>query len=641
MHPVDPLAVSEIEQAVATVKADRRWADSCRLPRIALREPPKDEVRAHHAGELATAARMAELDIFDLQAKTLAVAAVDLETDRIVDWEELPGAWPGLMDEEKERFEPLIRRDRRWLEAVTRRGIDPDTVRFEYGTATGYLSQYADRSRIVFAAGFVASFPTQNYYAHPIDGLVAIVDVNTGEVLDVLDDHRDPPVPAESGEFSPEAVGAVREDLRPLDIVQPEGASFCLDGRLLTWQRWSMRIGFHPVEGLVLHQIAYDDQGERRPILYRAALSEMVVPYADTSVSQFWRSVFDAGEVGLGQHANSLELGCDCLGVIQYLDAVVADTHGRPKVLHNAICIHEEDYGIGWKHDGVHVATTEVRRQRRLVVSFFATVGNYDYGFYWYFSTDGSIEVEIKLTGIIYTAAARDGELPAHGEFVAPNLYGPHHQHLFCFRLDFEIDGPSNIVHQVDVAAPDDEDANPYGSAFVADRTPILTEDDSGRLINPTTSRYWTISSSQRTNRHGWPTEYKLIPQSTPALFAKPDAPIARSAGFATKNLWVTPYADEERYAAGAHPAFGDTGLADWVRQGRETSDTDLVVWHTVGTTHIVRPEDWPVMPVDRIGFALKPYGFFDRNPALDMPPGALGASRHADEGSAGACSCC
>lgn len=626
---------------MAAVKADHRWLDSCRLTRIALREPPKDQVRAHDAGAATMPARMAELDVFDLRTNTLVLAVVELAAGRIVDWEELPDSWPGLMDEERQRFEPLIRNDPRWLEAVWRRGIAADTVTFEYGTATGHLPQHADRPRVVFAAGFVKSFPTQNYYAHPIDGLVAVVDVDTGEVLDVLDDRRDPPVPAESGDFTPEAVGAVREDLRPLDIVQSEGASFHLDGRLLTWQRWSMRIGFHPVEGLVLHQIGYDDQGERRPILYRAALSEMVVPYADTSVSQFWRSVFDAGEVGLGQHANSLQLGCDCLGVIQYLDAVVADVHGRPKVIHNAVCIHEEDVGIGWKHDGVHVATTEVRRQRRLVVSFFATVGNYDYGFYWYFYTDGTIEVEVKLTGIIYTAAAGDGEQPRHGELVAPNLYGPHHQHLFCFRLDFEIDGPSNIVHQVDVAAPDGAAANPYGSAFVAHRTPILTEDDSGRLINPETSRYWTVSSSWRTNRHRRPTGYKLIPQTTPALFAKPAAPITRSAGFATKNLWVTPYADDERYAAGAHPAFGDTGLADWVTQGRSTSDTDLVVWHTVGTTHIVRPEDWPVMPVDRIGFALKPDGFFDRNPALDMPPGSLGASRHADEGGSDACSCC
>ena len=107
--------------------------------------------------------------------------------------------------------------------------------------------------------------------------------------------------------------------------------------------------------------------------------------------------------------ANSLTLGCDCLGEIHYFDDVWADERCKP-TLHNAICMHEEDYGILWKHVDMVSGRTEVRRSRRLVVSSIATVGNYEYGFYWYFYQDGSIECEVKLTGIMSTMAVAGGD---------------------------------------------------------------------------------------------------------------------------------------------------------------------------------------------------------------------------------------
>ena len=72
--------------------------------------------------------------------------------------------------------------------------------------------------------------------------------------------------------------------------------------------------------------------------------------------------------------------------------------------------MHEEDYGILWKHHDLQGGTTEVRRSRRLVVSFIATVGNYEYGFYWYFYLDGNIQLEVKLTGIVSTMAIEPGD---------------------------------------------------------------------------------------------------------------------------------------------------------------------------------------------------------------------------------------
>ena len=105
----------------------------------------------------------------------------------------------------------------------------------------------------------------------------------------------------------------------------------------------------------------------------------MVVPYGDPSPLHGWKNAFDAGEWGLGRMTQSLTLGCDCLGEIHYFDATLASETGEPYTIENAICLHEEDYGILWKHVDLFSGPSEVRRSRRLVVNSVATVGNYEY----------------------------------------------------------------------------------------------------------------------------------------------------------------------------------------------------------------------------------------------------------------------
>jgi primary-amine oxidase len=388
------------------------------------------------------------------------------------------------------------------------------------------------------------------------------------------------------------------------------------------WQRWSLRVTMDPLEGLVLYTVGYEDGGRIRPVLFRASVSEMVVPYGDPGPMHSWKSAFDAGEWGLGRMANSLTLGCDCLGEITYLDDVHADERGKPRTRPNAICVHEEDYGILWKHVDLPSGRTEVRRSRRLVVSSIATVGNYEYGFYWYFYLDGTMQFEVKLTGIMSTMAVADGVSPAHATMVAPGLAAPFHQHLFNVRLNVEVDGSENAVLEVDTLPSPLGEGNPWGNAFAPVSTLLESELAARRNVDPSRSRSWKIVNRSTTNAVGQPTAYKLLPGSTPTLLADPSSSVGQRAAFASHNLWVTPFAEDERHAAGDYPNQhrGGAGLPTWTAQDRSVVDTDIVLWHSFGVTHIPRPEDWPVMPVEYSGFSLVPFGFFDRNPALDVP---------------------
>jgi primary-amine oxidase len=420
-----------------------------------------------------------------------------------------------------------------------------------------------------------------------------------------------------------------------LHISQPEGPSFSVDGWEVKWQKWSFRVGFTSREGLVLHQLAFDS----RPLVYRASVTEMVVPYGDPTTSHFWKNAFDCGEYGLGKLANSLELGCDCLGLIHYFDFPMVEDEGAVTVMKNAVCMHEEDYGILWKHFDFRTGMHQVRRSRRLVISFFATVGNYDYGFYWYLYQDGSVQLEVKLTGIIQTAAIAPGADYPYGGMVAEGLGGPNHQHFFCARLHMMMDGEGNSVTEHEYHPRPYGTDNPYGNVFDVTGRTLSRELDACREADGRTGRFWKIINPNHRNAVGKHPGYKLVAQASPVLLAQPGSSIAKRGGFASKHLWVTRFADDERYATGNYPnqhAGGD-GLPEWVQQNRSIENEDIVVWHSFGVSHVCRPEDFPIMPVEYAGFMLKPNNFFAANPAMDLPGEANGHSvQHG--GSHGSC---
>jgi primary-amine oxidase len=438
------------------------------------------------------------------------------------------------------------------------------------------------------------------------------------------------PLPPTAGNYSEQfmfdsnnrpAFTEFRDDVKPIEITQPDGPSFTVDGHAVTWLGWQLRIGFTPREGLVLHEVGHDG----RPIVYRASLAEMYVPYGDPAPTHRFKNVFDQGEYGVGWLANSLTLGCDCVGHIHYFDGVVNDNDGAPVTIPNAVCMHEEDAGIAWKHTDFRTGAVQVRRRRRLVISSIVTVGNYEYGYFWYLYTDGTIEYEVKLTGVISTGAVAPGEEPAHGTLVAPGLYGPHHQHFFCVRLDMTVDGTANTVVEIDSAPSPPGPENPHGNAWQTHRTVLASEAVAQRDLDASKARYWRIESAERTSALGAPTAYALMPGANVPPMYSGEALFARRAGFTQHQLWVTAADDTQRYAAGDYPNQhpGGQGLPAYVAGDRPLVGRDVVVWYTFGAHHVVRPEDWPVMPVSTVGFMLKPSGFFDGNPSLGLPPSA------------------
>jgi primary-amine oxidase len=633
-HPLEPLTADEVAQAARILKADRGLGPTARFVFIALREPSKDVVRAF-SPDGPPAPREAHIVLYEKGERTTYEAVVSLTDESVTDWRAIEGVQAPIMGEEFMACEELVQADPRWQEAMRKRGIEDFSLCMVDPWASGYTGPDDDPSkrRICRPLTWVRSEAGEHGYARPIEGVICTVDLDEMKVIDV-EDHGVVPLPPLAGNYDLDRMGAEgnvprferpRADVKPIEITQPEGASFTVDGHGVAWQKWHLRVGFAPREGLILHDVRYEDHGELRPVLYRASLAEMFVPYGDPSPTHRIKNVFDQGEYGIGWLSNPLELGCDCLGEIHYFDGVVNDQDGDALVIPNAICMHEEDTGIGWKHTDFRTGDVEVRRQRRLVISSIATVGNYEYGYFWYLYTDGTIEYDIKLTGVISTGALPEGVKPKHGTLVAPGLYGPHHQHFFCMRLDMAVDGDANTVVEVDSEPLPPGPENPYGNAWVTKRTPLTRESEAQRRIDPLRARFWKIENPGKLSPVGDPVAYKLDPGDNVLPMYGDTSLFGPRAGFAHSHVWVTAYDPSERFAAGDYPNQhpGGEGLPKYVAADRPLEDTDVVLWYSFGAHHIVRPEDWPVMPVSHIGFKLKPAGFFAGNPALDMPPTA------------------
>jgi len=617
-HPLDPLSKEEIAATTTVLKDAGKVADSTRFVLIHLHEPPKEKVLAYRPGKPLP--RQAFAVLYDWAHNTTSEAIVDLDAKKLLSWKDIPKVQPGILsDDDHCRAADIVRADPRWREAMKKRGIKEIDKVFIYGWPIGaYAAGSGDGHRRAFLTMFAREYG-------PIEDLVVLVDLTAKKILKLEDKgvsawrrkHGDFP-PLEERDQGEKAEG-------PSCQPPPQNARYQVHGNEVHWGHWRFRFALHPRVGLVLYTVGYEDAGKVRSILYRANLSEMVVPYGDPNWFIF--CPFDVGEYGMGVYGEmSLNYGIDAPKDAAYFRAWLHDQKGTPLEVPRAIALYERDGGVLWRHG------RNARRARQLVLTSFVRVDEYDYGFSWVFHEDGTLEMEILLTGrmnvkLVERKEDEEGhETRANfGHLVEPHWEAPNHQHFFNFRLDVDVDGAErNSVLELNTKKLPKGPDNPYGNAIVMKETLLRREREARRRMKLATNRTWKIVNTCITNSLGQPTGYVLIPGENSVPHAAKKAFLRRHAAFVNYHLWVTPYRPEEQYAAGDYVNGGPPGegLPKWTRADRPIEDTDVVVWYTLGVTHTPRPEEWPVMPVHRASFKLVPAGFFARNPVMKAEKG-------------------
>ncbi|KAF5572242.1 peroxisomal amine oxidase copper-containing protein [Fusarium pseudocircinatum] len=636
-HPLDPLTTQEVELAARLIK-DHAGTMKFKFNCITLKEPLKSEYIEFCIDNTQRPPRQAYAIIVENRTSSVFQCVANLAHDmsRLVSWEHVPDVVPMLTPEDCSFIENIARADEQFIKTCNDIGItDLSTVCID-AWSIGHDHRWGRDRHVQQGLVYWKPSASGNQYAHPLDFYI-VVDTQTQEILSIdtfdCEGGERGKVPPICHNYRRDLLPRVSssEHLKPVEVSQPEGVSFRLIGNQLSWAGISMHIGFNYREGIVLSDIRIQDEMEQkeRTLFYRISLAEMVVPYGHPGFPFNRRHAFDVGEYGFGFTTNSLKLGCDCKGSIRYLDGIVPTSEGSTSTIKNAICIHEEDNGILFKHVEPRDESAVLARDRKLIVSQIVTVGNYEYALYHIFTLDGTYKFEVKLTGILNTTNLK-GTKPTYGTKVSDSVVAHNHQHIFSLRVDPAIDGSKNSVSQCDAVAgtaPLANEADALGNAF-HHRITVLKEAQ-GVDYNHATSRTWNIFNPSRINpSSGMPTSYKIVNNQCPTLLARPGGILAERAAFASHNLWVIPYSDDDFFPAGRFvPQSGRKGtnpkngmVTDWVGHKGCIENTDIVCYIQFGVTHFPRPEDFPIMPAEDVSVMLRANHFFARNPALWVP---------------------
>jgi primary-amine oxidase len=647
VHPLDPLDAGEVKSTLEILKTNHLLGEKIMIPYLMLKEPKKAEVIAFAPGSPFT--RQAEAILYDRESGRTWEVIVDLRGKKITSNTERPNAHPAVMLSEFDAVPPIVKADPRFKAAMERRGIkNLDDVAIDtwgYGSPD---SEHSENARLLRALAYFKG-KGKNFYAKPIEGFTAVVNMNTKQIEQVVDSEMFP-IPPVSSDLDEKSLGKQRPRLKPLKISQPEGPEFTQNGFEVKWQNWSFHFAMHPREGLVLYLVKYNDHGRWRSIIYRANLDDMMVPYGHPDKDWTWRAAFDEGEYGIGRYSASLEKGTDVPENAKLLDALFVDDFGKPYTTKNAVALYERDGGMLWKHVDMYNGGNFARRARELVIGSVSTISNYDYGMNWVFRQDGTISFEVGLTGIMLAKGTQIEKMGEHmhdmsqsdagsgarsstdssaaadmrfGHLVAPYVLAPHHQHFFNVRLDMDIDGAGgNDVAELNTVAIPFGKENPSGNAFEMTQTQLHSEKEAERDMDYKSQRKWIVYNPSSRNSLGYPAGYILLPGENAEPYLQPESPLLKRGGFVKHALWATQQNDDEMYAAGRYPNQRSTsdGLPVWTEKNRSLDNQDVVLWYTFCVTHAPRPEEWPVMTVHKTGFQLIPAGFFDRNPSLDVP---------------------
>jgi primary-amine oxidase len=625
-HPLDPLTAAEY-RTVVEVLGKGYVDENGRFALITLEEPEKSEVLRWKAGAPISRRAFAIVK----KGRSTFEAVIDLFRGRVDSWQEIVGVQPGvLLTEEWTAAQEIVRLHPGWQEAVRKRGIDSlEEVVPVPLTAGHFGSPEEETDRLVKVVAFDGR-GTDNFWGRPIEGLIAVVSHDQGKVIELIDSGA-VPIPKGPVDLDESSVGELRVPPNLVSIDQPEGPSYELDGHLVRWQKWSFHWRIDPRLGLVISLVRYDDKGKKRSVLYQASLSELFVPYTDPDVGWYFRAFMDAGEYGVGKLLGPLEPGLDCPSYATFFHPRFVDEWGNSYVQGWAACLFERYAGdVAWRHHEAVTGRSEARRRTELVIRSVPAVGNYDYVFDWVFRQDGSIGISVGATGVPAVKAVasrtlsdeRSSQETAYGHMVAEHSVAINHDHFFCFRLDLDVDGRENSFLAERLKTVELEGKGPRKTSWVVEARVAPSEQSARLRIDLEKPALWRVINPKVRGPLGYPVSYQLAPRANAVPLLGADDFPQRRAGFTDFHLWLTPYSPHERYAAGTYPnqSRGGDGLPSWTSRDRPIRNTDIVLWYTLGLHHVVRAEDWPVMPTTWSGFEIKPFDFFRANPALDLP---------------------
>ena len=620
VYPLDPLTATEMRKVVAILKSSGTTSEKDIFNIINLKEPPKQEVIGYKP--LQPFRREAFTSFYDYGKNGVTEAVVDLNAEKVISVKNLPNVI-GMGLEADSIASSIVSKDAAWVAALKKRGISIDSVTHR-GIFTGDIGigPVGHREQLVIARRKNSNVD--------IEGLMAYTDFTSGKILKIVDEPGAFSDFVDAGYFNKDTMADVFKGPKPLIITQPEGRSFEVNGHEISWQNWRLRFGVDNREGLVIYDVRYADNGKERSVMYRGSMPEMVVPYGSPDLFQASYNFFDAGQYRLGQGiARSMSPGTDAPENAMYMPAILHRENGKPFQMDRAVAIYEEYGGPLWRHNVVS------RRATNLVLKYYTMIENYDYGFVWRFREDGTIDVEVELTGIVEIKGVHrvnemdktpDNDLSyngiSFGTLVRPHVEAINHQHFFVFRLDMDIDGPANnSVMEMNSKPVPAGKQNPYGNAFITEHKMFMMEQEAQRSVNYESGRNWHVVNNKKYNATGQHAGYMLMPGTQSKTFLPQNSLLRKKASFLNHQLWVTQYQENQEYPAGMYPASNKVydGLAEWTAKNRLIGNNDVVLWYVAGITHIVRPEEWPIMSVHRMGFSLMPFGFFSGNPTLGI----------------------
>lgn len=629
--PLNPLTADEIQAVVAILKFSGRYQPGYRFTEITLKTPPKDEAwNFALTGQPVRAPRQASMVVLD--GKKLIEGTIDLAARSVTSWKPIEGAHGMVLLDDFATVQSAIEGSPEYAQALRKRDIHDVRKVVATPLTVGYFDgkdELKQEERLLKVVSYL-DVGDGNYWAHPIENLVAVVDLEHKKVVKI-EDQGVIPVPLKPTPYDGRDRSASPAP-KPLEITEPEGKNYTISGNTLHWRNWDFHVRLDSRVGLVLSTVTYNDRGTRRKVMYEGSLGGMIVPYGDPDVGWYFKAYLDSGEYGMGTLTSPIARGRDAPDNAVLLDATLADYAGAPAKVPNAIAVFERYAGPEFKHQEMGKPNVSTER-RELVVRWISTVGNYDYMFDWVFAENGTIGINAGATGIeaVKGVKARTMQDPTaaedtrYGTLLDHNIVGTTHQHIYNFRLDLDVDGEANSLTEIDPVVEKNTRGGPRTSTMQTVQRTVASEKAAAQKFDASTIRL--LSNPNRLNKVGNPVSYQLIP------YAGGTHPIAKGANFAKdewinhrlsfmdRQIWVTRYDPQEKFPEGKYPnrSGKDTGLGQFTADDQPIVNTDNVVWLTTGTTHVARAEEWPIMPTEWVHALLKPWNYFDETPTLGL----------------------